>query len=213
MSESASFLWVDDVLDPAPAGPPAPRQQVEGLPAEPGLWVFVVGDMTIFGIFFSVFLWENRSERELFGASASELYQPIGVANTLVLLVSSYLVVLALHLHRSGQVEQVRRLLVGAMSCGLAFAGLKAVEYGMELGDGHTPGSNVFFTFYYVMTAVHLLHVLIGMTLLGVWRRRSVADRGWNEQRTFVESAAVYWHMVDLLWLVIFALLYLVCIP
>jgi len=210
--ESASFLWVDDAQDSRPVvRDQAPRRQ-DGLPAEAGLWVFVFGDMTIFGAFFSVFLWENRSDRDLFSASAKELIQPIGVVNTLVLLASSYLVVLALHAHREGRLEAASRLLAGAGACGLAFGGLKAVEYSLELGSGHTPASNTFFTFYYVMTGVHLLHVLIGVVLLAFWRRRTRRSAEWSGDRAFVESAAVYWHMVDLLWIVIFALLYLVCV-
>jgi len=184
---------------------------VVGVPAEPGLWVFLFGDMTIFGAFFVVLLWERRQDPTEFARSAAQLHQPIGVVNTLVLLVSSYLVVLALEAHRRNLRELARKLVNGALICALAFASLKAIEYSLELHAGHTPGSNRFFTFYYVLTGVHLLHVVLGALLLSWWRRRTNRAAEWSTDRGLVEAAAVFWHMVDLLWVVIFALVYLAC--
>ncbi|MFL6071744.1 MAG: cytochrome c oxidase subunit 3 [Actinomycetes bacterium] len=184
---------------------------VEGVPAEPGLWVFLLGDMTIFGAFFVVFLWERRQDPSGFARSAAELLQPVGVVNTLVLLVSSYLVVLALDAHRRDQRQRAQQLVKGALLCALVFASLKAVEYSLELHGGRTPGSNRFFTFYYVLTGVHLLHVMLGALLLSLWCRRTSRAGEWSADRGLVEAAAVYWHMVDLLWVVIFSVVYLVC--
>jgi nitric oxide reductase NorE protein len=206
----APFLPVED-----PAGSASTREPrtnlVEGVPAEPGLWVFLLGDMTIFGAFFVVFLWERRQDPSEFAQSAAELFQPVGVVNTLVLLVSSYVVVLALEAHRRNQRERAHQLVNGALFCAFVFASLKAVEYSLELHAGHTPGSNTFFTFYYVLTGVHLLHVMLGAVLLLLWRRRTSRPAEWPADRGLVEAAAVYWHMVDLLWVVIFSLVYLVC--
>ncbi len=205
-TQPSTFLWTSGE---APGGGTrtSDKPTVAGLPGEVGLWVFVLGDMTIFGAFFAVFARELRSDRATFGEAAAALYQPIGVANTLLLLVSSYAVVVALHAYRQRRSRATQHALGVAMLCGLAFIGSKAVEYSLEIGGGHTPGSNTYFTFYYVMTGVHLLHVLIGLVLLGVWVKagRSGASPG----RGYVEGAAVYWHMVDLLWIVIFGLLYL----
>jgi nitric oxide reductase NorE protein len=204
------FLQVGDL--PSSASTREPRTKlVDGVPAEPGLWVFLFGDMTIFGAFFVVFLWERRQDPSEFAQSAAQLYQPLGVVNTLVLLVSSYVVVVALEAHRRNQRERARKLVNGALFCAFAFASLKAVEYSLELNGGHTPGSNTFFTFYYVLTGVHLLHVLLGALLLMLWRRRTNRATEWSTERGLVETAAVYWHMVDLLWVVIFALVYLAC--
>lgn len=219
MSDRASFLWVDDepsdgsssVLRPPAATGTTAVVRTDGLPAEPGLWIFVLGDMAIFGVFFTAFLAENRGARSEFTAAADELYPAIGVANTLVLLASSLLVVLALHYHRQGATVAARRLILGALACAGTFAGIKAVEYSLEISAGHTPTSGGFFTFYFVMTGVHLVHVLIGAAWLTAWSRRVTAGRPWRQERRFAESAAVYWHMVDLLWIIIFTLLYLVC--
>jgi nitric oxide reductase NorE protein len=205
------FLWTDEEdlqHDRAPART-EPRAAIPGLPAEPGLWVFVLGDMTVFGWFLLVFMWERRQDRAVFAESVNELYQPIGVVNTLVLLIGSYLVVLALQANRLGRLVRCKRLLVGAVACGAAFAALKAVEYSLEISDGHTPAENGFFLFYFTLTGIHLLHVVIGTALLAGWFRRARRGREWKRDRAFAEAAAVFWHMVDLLWILIFTLIYL----
>lgn len=194
----------DDVLRDSWSGEdealraPRPRANV---PGEPGLWVFILGDMSVFALFFTVFAKESRQDSGLFAAGAGELHVSIGVANTLILLLSSYLVVGGLHAGRTGDVARMRRLLAGATACAAGFAALKAVEWSLEVHAGHTPATNPFFTFYYVLCGVHLLHVAIGGALLTAWRRSGGAG-------LFAECAAVYWHMVDLLWVIIFALLY-----
>ncbi len=212
MIDAPVFLWapVDDDAPSSPAPVPTARTHAPGLPGEVGLWVFVLGDMTIFGAFFSVFAWELRGNRGTFAESAAALHQPIGLVNTLLLLVSSYAVVVALHAYRRELHRPRQVALAAAMLCGLGFLGVKAVEYALEIGAGHTPGDNDFFTFYFVMTGVHALHVVIGLTLLTLWLRREPGGVGSGSGgRAFVEGAAVYWHMVDLLWIVIFGLLYL----
>ena len=185
-----------------------PRAREGRIPGEAGLWIFILGDMSLFGAFFVVLLWERRTAPEIFGGSARELMRSIGVINTAVLLFSSYLVVSALWAHRQRCWRRARLSVVAALTCAGIFATLKAAEYVHILGGGEGPATNTFYTFYFVLTGVHLLHVLIGAALLTSWiqvlRRRGPVGR-------LVEAIAVYWHMVDLLWVVIFTLLYLVC--
>lgn len=206
------FLWGDDDSEGVAiaAEPAVDRVRTPGLPAETGLWLFVLGDMTVFGWFFLVFMWERRRDEDLFAGSAAALYQPIGVVNTLVLLLSSLLVVLALHAHRIERRTSTMRYLTGAGICAGVFAGLKAVEYTLEIQAGHTPTQNTFFLFYFALTGIHLVHVFVGAILLGGWWRAAHRGESWSRGRLFAESAAVYWHMVDLLWIVIFTLVYLV---
>lgn len=187
------------------------RQPESGdTPGELGLWVFILGDMTLFGLFFAVFLWENRLDRAGFAESAAHLHRSIGAVNTLVLLLSSYLVVVALHAYRQGAMSRVRGVLLGVIGCAVVFAALKAVEYSAALSSGHVVTS-MFWTFYFVLTGIHLLHVLIGAVLVALWRRKTQGDTSTVSGRRFPEIAAVYWHMVDLLWVVIFTLLYVGC--
>ncbi|KAA9165968.1 cytochrome c oxidase subunit 3 family protein [Amycolatopsis acidicola] len=163
-------------------------------PGESGLWVFIFGDMTLFAAFFVVFLWEFRQDRSGFSASADQLLLPLGAVNTLVLLTSSLLVVLGVHRGRRGA-------FTGALLCGSLFVVLKVTEYVHEAGLGNTLATDSFFTFYYVFTGIHLLHVLVGGVLL-------VSARHGTSRR-FIEGAGTYWHLVDLLWVVLFSLFYL----
>ncbi|MFT4262240.1 MAG: cytochrome c oxidase subunit 3 [Nocardioides sp.] len=213
--ELPDFLWAPSTerearAAVAGAATPPPNPGRGRVPGEPGVWIFLLGDMSLFGAFFVVFTWENRQDRELFAAATQALHQPIGAVNTFVLLLSSYLVVRALAATRAGRPAPARRLLAGAIGCGLVFGALKAVEYALEIGGGHTPATSAFFTFYFVLTGVHLLHVVIGMSLLALWWRRLGTADGAGELLS--ASAGAYWHMVDLLWVLIFTLLYLVCV-
>ncbi|MFE6926110.1 cytochrome c oxidase subunit 3 [Nocardia sp. NPDC057663] len=209
-AEFPGFVWYTD--EPDTAVPDSEPSGDGGAPGELGLWVFILGDMTLFGAFFIVFVWENRNDRPTFAASAEHLHQSIGAVNTLVLLLSSYLVVIALHAQRRGSASLARAMLAGVVACALVFAALKAVEYSMAITSGHVVTTNMFWTFYFVLTGIHLVHVLVGAVMVTFWRRQCRGDHDASGARPFSEVAAVYWHMVDLLWVVIFTLLYLGCL-
>jgi nitric oxide reductase NorE protein len=204
------FLWGNDsVVDVAVLRRPATTRPGH-IPGEAGLWIFILGDMTLFAAIMLVFLWNRRSDPTAFKDSAHQLIQPIGAVNTLVLLLSSYLVVRAIFAHSGGRYRQARQLVGGAVGCAAVFAGLKAVEYYGELSAGHTPASGMFFTFYFILTGLHLLHVTAGTALLTAWRLMLKRRRQWTAAQRVAEGIASYWHMVDLLWVAIFALVYLV---
>lgn len=207
-TELPSFVWADD--RPTPTQTSRPDQRTPGIPGEVGIWIFLLGDMTIFGAFFAVFLWEGRRATEVFAGSTLELHQGVGAANTVVLLLSSYLVVVALDACRRGRTASCGLALWGAIGCGVLFAVIKLGEYASGIGSGHLPTTNTFFTFYYILTGIHLVHVVIGLVLLTVWRRRASREVVPGSGIGFAESAAAYWHMVDLLWILIFTLAYLV---
>lgn len=178
-------------------------------PGEAGLWVLIAEDVTVFSVVFAAFLVNRGHDPAQFAASREELLLTVGGINTLVLLTSSLLVAGAVHAYRSGAVTRARRLTVGAAGLGVVFAILKAYEWRHSLDAGLEPSTNDFFMFYYALTGVHYLHVVIGLVLLAfVWRRMR-RDPG-GESRAFVEGGAAFWHMVDALWIVLFALLYLV---
>jgi len=191
----------------------APTRRVASeVPGEPGLWVLILGDLTIFGIFFVTFMVYRRRDSEHFHAASNELLRGVGVTNTVVLLLSSLLVVRAVRCLRGGNPVAARPLLVSALVCAAAFACLKAFEWARLLSTGHAPTQNNFFLMYFVLTGVHLLHVMIGAGLLGYVLRLSRQPGAWDNHRLMIEASAVYWHMVDLLWVVIYALVYLVCV-
>ncbi|MFC7500784.1 cytochrome c oxidase subunit 3 [Nocardioides sp. GCM10030258] len=179
------------------------------IPGEVGVWVFIFGDMTIFAVMFATYLQGRSRDTEIFDRSQLALNQDFGVANTVLLLVSSLLVVMAVRAvrERRGRAEF---LLLGAVTCGVAFSALKVVEYVDKTQHQVTPATNDFFMYYFMLTGLHWVHLLIGMGLLGVlvWlaRKPTLSDG----QLAFFEGGACFWHMVDLLWIVLFPLLYLV---
>lgn len=180
------------------------------MPGEEGVWVFIFGDMTVFAILFGVYLYYRGAQPELFDDSQARLNQTFGAVNTLVLLTSSLLVVTAVRAVRRHAHALARNLTYAAMVCGVVFIVNKAIEYGQKISHGLVPATNQFFMYFYVMTGLHLIHVVIGIGLLGfaviLTRRTSLSTR----EQGYLEGAGCFWHMVDLLWIVIFPLLYLV---
>lgn len=177
------------------------------LPGDAAVWMFVLGDMVIFAFYFAAFLFDRRKSAGLFVQSQQHLSQNIGFVNTLILLTSSLFVALGVDAARRRHGDRALRLLAIGGGCGLAFVLLKSIEWSMEATAGYTFGLNAFFMYYYALTGVHLLHVLMGLgwlLLIG----RELRNRPEPDTR-FVEAGAIYWHMVDLLWIVLFALLYL----
>lgn len=176
------------------------------LPGESAMWFFILGDLLIFGIYFVCYMYYRGQNQELFLQSQQHLNQGIGVINTVILLTSSLFVALATESAREGKKGYALRLMYIAFAFGLAFPVLKMVEWVPKLNAGFTPGENLFFTFYYVMTGIHLCHVVLGLVILAFGiRELRVSD---NPNIKFVETGAIYWHMVDLLWIILFALLY-----
>lgn len=170
------------------------------------MWFFVIGDLIIFSGYFLSFMYYRGQQPELFLSGQGRLNLDIGAANTIVLLTSSLFVALGTSAARSGKTADGVRLFGIALTLGAAFPILKLFEYVPEVLAGNTPGTSLFFMYYFVMTGLHLCHVIVGLVILSFVVRDL---RGTGAGRiSFVETAATYWHMVDVLWLVLFALLY-----
>jgi nitric oxide reductase NorE protein len=184
-------------------------RQAARVPGEAGLWIFILGDMLMFGLFFAAFLVQRAQHPELFAQSRATMTVTFGAVNTLVLLTSSLFVATAVRAHRADRRVDARRLVALAGGCAATFAVIKVSEWGIKLHDGYTPGDNLFYTYYYVLTAVHFLHLSIGSVLLAYWWRLMRRSQGAIDERRIVECCASYWHMVDLLWVVLFPVLYL----
>lgn len=185
----------------------APARRAPALPGDPGMWVFVLGNMVIFGVYFIIFMVYRGHEQAVFLASQRHLSLASGAVNTLVLLASSRYAALAVAAARAGDARRAGRLIRWAGLCGIAFLLVKAHEWYSLVSAGLTVQRNNFYMFYYTLTGVHLFHVLLGLIVLGVMRaelRRPACCWDW-----LIEAGAIYWHMVDLLWIILFALLYL----
>jgi nitric oxide reductase NorE protein len=187
------------------AADPRKPQVATRLPGEGSMWFFVIGDLIIFGIYFVGYMYFRGQEHTVFLAGQARLNVVVGAVNTIMLLTSSLFVAVGTAAARAGRPRDAARLFGVAWVFGAAFPLLKLFEYVPEITAGLTPGTNAFFMFYFVMTGLHLCHVLLGLVILGfVIRNLAVQPK-----LSFVESGATYWHMVDVLWLVLFALLYL----
>lgn len=197
-----------DVASPERMSPPVARQ-ARRLPGAEGVWVFLGADMMFFAVLFMSFMSGRRDSPEIFEAGRLTLDADFGGINTLILLTSSWFVVMAVQAAKRDALEQVPRWLLAGFVCGVAFVVSKAFEYGSKLGAGLTPASSDFYMYYFILTGFHLLHVCGGSDMLLVFWKMA-RRRAFGSQRLVVlESGGLYWHMVDLLWIVLFPLLYL----
>lgn len=184
---------------------PATPSPAGRLPGDVHMWVMVLGDLVIFSGYFVVFMVYRTMNPDEFLAAQQYLDIDIGVLNTVVLLTSSWFIARGVLSARSGRPDQAVTFIFGAGSLGVLFIVLKGYEWYSKIAAGHT-NAEMFFAFYYVLTGVHLLHVLIGLIVLGVLVRE--LRNPFRRRTSMVETGAVYWHMVDLLWVIIFGLLY-----
>lgn len=183
---------------------------VKSLPGEQGVWIFILIDMAFFCVIFASFVHERAGAADIFFRAQHSLDVHLGFINTVLLLTSSWLVALATSAAPGKPRGKIRSVLGIAVLCGAAFAAIKIAEYTILIRAGISPLTNDFFMFYFFITFIHLVHVLAGMAVLAlVVRKRGGEALGANE-RTSLDSAASYWHMVDILWVMIFPMLYLV---
>lgn len=182
------------------------------LPVESGIWVVVFGELSIFTLFFSVFLYYRALSPELFAASSATLDQGLGALNTVILLTSSWFVASAVTaIQQAGGRERALRYFSCALACGAAFVLVKVFEYGGALRDGVNVLTDEFFMFYFMLTGIHLMHLLVGMALLGATalQLRGSLATGNATSNTLVGFSSCFWHMLDIVWIVLFPLLYL----
>jgi nitric oxide reductase NorE protein len=137
------------------------------------------------------------------------LHRVFGGLNTVILLTSSLLVVLAVTAIRLGKRQTARRLLYAAVVSAGVFLANKAIEWTMLLVEGRGPPANTYYMYFFVLTGLHAAHVVLGLILLLVLVAFTRKDALTQNQYSFVESGACFWHLVDVLWLIIFPLLYL----
>ena len=178
------------------------------IPGQPDMWMFVLFESLLFTGYFSVYLVSRTQDREAFLASQADLDLRVGVFNTIALLLSSWAIARCVQASRSGDYRSALKNVYLTAFFGVVFLISKIVEWVREIRMGNTFTSDEFFSHYYFLTSIHCIHVLIGFVVLGVvvYQLRSPARRS----QQLVETGATYWHTVDFLWVLIFALLYVV---
>lgn len=184
-------------------------QTTKRLPGKEGVWFFIAADMSFFSLFFLSYMHERSLKIDLFNQAQESLNFHFGGINTLILLTSSWFVVQAVRAAKADQLDAIPRNILLALACGIAFATLKFIEYVEKFQAGISILTNDFFSFYYFLTGVHFLHVIGGsVVLLTLWKNARKGAYS-SAQMSGLESGATYWHMVDLLWIIIFPLMYL----
>jgi nitric oxide reductase NorE protein len=174
-----------------------------------GVWVFIAADLVIFCILFGSFMHDRMAQPELYEASRHSLNFNFGGIDTLILLTSSWFVALAVAAARSDKFAAVSRYLLGGLITGIAFMVSKSIEYGEKFVAGITPATDGFFMWYFTLTGIHLVHVIVGSCLIATLWVKSRKQFHNSQNHTFIESVASFWHLVDLLWIFLFPLLYL----
>ena len=191
----------------------AHRAKARALPGEGGIWLFIAGDLSIFSQLFLTYFYYRAQQPALYSAAQQHLDQGLGMLNTALMLTSSLFVALAVHAARRGMAGWPSRLYWLAALCGVGFGVIKIFEYGAKISHGITLTTNDMFMFYFILTGTHMLHVMMG---IGVLLFLANYCRGTGDGRftpaalRTIECGSLFWHVVDLLWIILFALLYLI---
>jgi cytochrome c oxidase subunit 3 len=185
-----------------------------------GMWLFLLSEILLFGglfILYSSYRYKNPVD---FHLAAWELNRALGTINTLILITSSLSIALSIFFIQKGNRQLSVVFLFATIFLGVLFLGVKYVEWTTKIGHGLYPnsprllgrpkGEILFFGLYYSMTGLHGLHVLVGISILSVMLVLMIKKK-LNENRTIsLENAGLYWHLVDIIWIFLFPLFYLI---
>jgi nitric oxide reductase NorE protein len=187
---------------------PVPAAKPRHLPGDLAIWFFILAELLAFAVFFSAYAFARASHVEEFNLYQQTLDRNAGALNTFLLITGSWFVVLAVQAaHRDDRAGVPRSLLLGFL-CGAGFLVVKVFEYAAKFADGISMSTNTFYMFYISLTFFHFMHVILGMVILAVlWVQARRGSYGSHDANG-LESGAAYWHMVDLLWIVLFPLVY-----
>ncbi len=185
-----------------------------------GMWLFLYTEIILFGGLFVLYAVYFHNYPREFSAGGKELNRLIGSFNTIILLVSSCTVAASITAIRQASKKLCLLLLAASFLCGAIFLVNKYFEWGHKIAHDIYPnsptltggphGKNIFFGLYYVITGLHGLHVIIGMTLLGLSFLFVFNDKITARSFALLENSGLYWHLVDLIWIFVFPLFYLI---
>ena len=187
---------------------PPPESNSKRLPGDLAIWFFILAEMLAFAVFFAAYAFARTKNVEMFNTYQQTLDLNAGAINTVLLITGSWFVALAVQAaHRNDSPAISRNLLFGWL-CGAGFLIVKSFEYAAKFGAGISLSTNTFYMFYISLTFFHFMHVILGMVILTVlWQQSRKGVYGAHDANG-LESGAAYWHMVDLLWIVLFPLVY-----
>ncbi|WP_066064224.1 cytochrome c oxidase subunit 3 [Frankia sp. EI5c] len=172
------------------------------------MWVLVLFESLVFTAYFGVYLYQRTQHEAAFLRAQSHLDLGLGILDTIILLTSSWSIARCVQATRAGRHGAALRDAFLTAGFGAAFLALKVVEWTGHINAGNTFTSGDFFQHYFFLTAIHAVHLLIGFVVLGVLGYQLASPHRRSQE--VVETCATYWHTVDFLWVLIFALLYVV---
>jgi cytochrome c oxidase subunit 3 len=189
-----------------------------------GMWVFLVTEVLFFGGVFTAYVVYRWSWAAEFARASRRLDVTLGTVNTAVLIASSLTMALAVRAAQLGRRRDVVGFLLGTMALGATFLGIKGLEYAHKAHEHLFPGpgfrfegaaadlrpAELFFSLYFAMTGLHALHMIVGIGVLGALLVPAARGRFTAARHNWIEGAGLYWHFVDLVWIFLFPLLYLV---
>jgi len=188
----------------------APRAHSEDRypPGDLAIWIFILAELLVFAVFFAAYAFTRMNHIELFNTYQATLDRDAALANTIALLTSSYFVVRGVVAAREGDNRACARWVWGGVAMGAVFLVIKSLEYAHHIGAGISLSTNTFYMFYLSLTFFHFMHVILGMVILAAVAVKAGRGGYSAEEHTGVETGASYWHMVDLVWLILFPLVY-----
>lgn len=172
------------------------------------LWIIIFLELITFGMGIIAFVYYGKQDSELFHLSKLNLNKTIGVINTLLLLTSGFFMAESVKGIRHLNLQKTKSYLQLTMMGGLLFTILKGIEYFQKIQAGITLDTNLFYTFYWLLTGFHLAHIVVGMIILYFMYHQLTKKIATVDVDDF-EASAAFWHMCDLIWLLLFPVLYL----
>jgi nitric oxide reductase NorE protein len=177
-------------------------------PGDLAIWIFILAELAVFAAFFAAYAFSRMDNVELFNTYQATLDRRAALFNTLALITSSYFVVRALAAIRDDDNRGCVGWLLAALAMGLLFLVVKSSEYAHHFGEGIRLSTNTFYMFYLSLTFFHFMHVILGMVILAAVAVKAHRGGYSASNHTGVDTGASYWHMVDLVWLILFPLVY-----
>ncbi|MGN8277669.1 cytochrome c oxidase subunit 3 [Pseudomonas sp. SMN5] len=179
------------------------------LPGDLAMWFFILAELSVFALLILAFTVAQALDPQTFSEGRHLLDRSTGLAMTLSLLTAGLFAALAQEQVRQDRPRRAARLLCVALLLACGYVGIKLTEYAHLLANGLGMEHNTFFTLYWILTAFHFLHVLLGMVILA-WLAEGCRRRRYRAQRNSgLESGVLYWHMVDLVWVLLFPVVYI----